>query len=62
MPDDPQQTPAPSEPGAGPVKKKRGWIVCCCAGCSVAFLTVMIVYLLYFSLVTAFLRELIGRR
>lgn len=63
MPDDSQQErPGPPEVAAGLQKKKRRWPLACCIGCSVAFLTLVVAGLLYFSLATAFLRELIERR
>ncbi len=60
MSDDLQATgPGPAEGGSEPQQKKRTWLVCCCIGCSVAFLTLVVVSLLYVSLLPAFLRELI---
>lgn len=48
----------PPETGGTSRGRKRTWLVCCCMGCSVAFLAFVVAGLLYFSLLPAFLREL----
>ena len=60
MSDELQETgPGPAERGSEPQQKKRTWLVCCCIGCSVVFLALVVAGLLYFSLLPAFLREII---
>jgi hypothetical protein len=63
MSDDlPETGPGPAEDGSEPQQKKHTWLVCCCIGCSVAFLAFTVAGLLYWSLLTSFLRSILFSR
>jgi hypothetical protein len=51
--------PAPADGGAGPSKKKRTCLVCCCVGCLGAFIITGMLSIIYSGFMIELLRSLI---